>query len=474
MKPPSYDEYRSYIFKKSLYSTLQIISWYIIVLFLLSYASVLPKMLIENKSNYNLDDIYHELILTPLRETSKYIANMVPLKDSMLTALGALILTLFIHVRNENKEANEISGYYTSAARANKVFSDIIIISLAGVMFINFYSGVSDKLDHINSNTDKPEPWLLAFFIFFTLTFRSLEKDSIFFIKKQILQTQDRISKITTINGHFRNFIDSKNKSGRVYNYKHLRPLQDLQLSTFGYLKYDKIYIFLRSLILFLFLSCAIYCVVLIGDTISFLPRYPISPPEYSFQVFHHMHLNASKNFSLTCTLSIHTIISYTICNATYRLFYNQFKLYSNKDFEGFLLYSMILLFFIFGTFLFLMHPLLKSRPILSPGSYILQPMLEVVFWYIISLPLIPLIVIYFIIIYKLQKNYRQKLNNSLGLPIKQSLRKTNTSAELYYLNSKLESLQSLQKYMIEDRQNSHVEQNRSDVDSENIKISYE
>ena len=475
----SHKKHRSYIFKKSLYSTLKIVCWYIIVLVLLSCISISPKLIkIITDSNYNINDASHELILVPLRETSKYITNILPLKDNMLIALGSIILTLFIHVRNENKDADKISGYHASTARANKAFSDIIIISLAAVMFINFCSTIFDKLDHMESSIDKPEPWLLVFFMFFTLTIRSLEEDNLFFIKEQIIQTEDRI---LTINVHSREIIEPNKKNDRLHTYKHLNPFQYIKLKTFGYLKYYNTYILLRLLILFLFLLCIAYYTVFIGEYFSFLPNYFNFTLDYPSQVFYNIHVSVSKNFFLACIISIRILISFLILNIIHKLSYNQLNLHSRGGCEGLLLRSIFLIALNFGKFIsliFFIQPFLPSTslPLYIPESILnfISLYILLIPLYILIIPLISLTVIYFITIYKLHTYYKKKLNRSLGLPVNQSLKETNTSAELYYLNSKLESLQSLQKYMIEDQQNSYIEQNRSGIDSENIKISYE
>lgn len=72
-------------------------------------------------------------------------------------------------------------------------------------------------------------------------------------------------------------------------------------------------------------------------------------------------------------------------------------------------------------------------------------------------------------------RNYTKKLNQRLDLPKDQILNETKTSAELYYLNTKLESLDKILKTLLEETQDSYTQwKNSSNINSDNINSSCE
>lgn len=162
-------EYKTYVLRKSLYDTLSIILSYFIIVSSTPLISTLGD--IEKLKAGGLVVFVLHVI-----ETFKLIHNLLPLKDNILTALGTLVLTLFINVRSENKEVDGKPGYEISVARAYKTFSNIIIYILGFIMFINFCAKILLG-DTINSN-DQIYPWVSLFFMLFILMINSLEWDS--------------------------------------------------------------------------------------------------------------------------------------------------------------------------------------------------------------------------------------------------------------------------------------------------------
>ena len=89
-------ENKTYILTKSLYNTLLIIlSYAMVVLSIMLFLTFLiPALSDREKLKAGGLDVFVLHVI----ETFKLIHNLVPLKDNILTALGTLVLTLFINV----------------------------------------------------------------------------------------------------------------------------------------------------------------------------------------------------------------------------------------------------------------------------------------------------------------------------------------------------------------------------------------
>lgn len=453
-------KYKKYVLKKSVYSALSTILVYILIIFLISLTVTLGD--IEKFKAEGLN-----VLMLHAREAIKVIYDLVPLKDNILTALGALVLTLFINVRSENKEINGKSGHEAAKARAYKNFSDIIIYFLGFIMFINFCTKAFLG-DTINSN-DQIYPWVSIFFMCFILIIRSLEGDSVDSVRKQILQAESRKS---VINVHARNPINPKDSikyNHILHHYEHSEPFLDPIRKGFGYvkLKYNIKNTFLKMLLQFLFILC-IFCTTL---SIKRIPYFPLVGQEYtliqySIHVFHQVPYIIPEDIILVCGLSIATSLILIFLDIGYHIISNFLNIHSENSSLGYLFKTFYLLTQLTKLYFLIVFP----HSIRTSGS--IYAFLEIPLFIYTT---IILIIGYFIINNKLNRNYTQKLNQSLGLPINQSLNETKTSTELYYLNTKLESLDEILKTLLEEtRDNSTQWKNSSNVDSDNINSSCE
>ena len=436
MKTKEYiiQKYKTYVLIKSLYNTLSIILSYFIIV------SSIPLILtlgdIEKLNSKGLG-----FFILHIREIIKTIYNLAPLKDNILTALGALVLTLFINVRSENKEINGKSGHEVSIAKAYKTFSNIIIYILGFIMFINFCAKILLG-DTINSN-DQIYPWVSLFFMLFILMIRSLEGDSVDSLKKQILRTQSRIS---VINVHQRTPITPKDN-----------------------IKYNARNVSLKVLLQFIFMLCIFYTTLSITRT----PYFPLVEQDCrlgkfiqcSIQALHQMPHITPKDAILVCLFSIITPIIFILFDFIYKIYSTRLNLHSEKSLHG---HTHKIIYWIIELFK-LAIPASFLSFIISDSIYtFLEVPLSIC-------TLIILIIGYFIINYESNKSYIQRLNQDLGLPINQSLNETKTSAELYYLNTKLESLYDTLKTMLEETQDNYIQwKNSSNIDSDNINSSCE
>lgn len=464
MKTKEYiiQKYKTYVLIKSLYNTLSIILSYFIIV------SSIPLILtlgdIEKLNSKGLG-----FFILHIREIIKTIYNLAPLKDNILTALGALVLTLFINVRSENKEINGKSGHEVSIAKAYKTFSNIIIYILGFIMFINFCAKILLG-DTINSN-DQIYPWVSLFFMLFILMIRSLEGDSVDSLKKQILRTQSRIS---VINVHQRTPITPKDNikyNNILYRYEHLKPFRDLRITSLGYikLKYNARNVSLKVLLQFIFMLCIFYTTLSITRT----PYFPLVEQDCrlgkfiqcSIQALHQMPHITPKDAILVCLFSIITPIIFILFDFIYKIYSTRLNLHSEKSLHG---HTHKIIYWIIELFK-LAIPASFLSFIISDSIYtFLEVPLSIC-------TLIILIIGYFIINYESNKSYIQRLNQDLGLPINQSLNETKTSAELYYLNTKLESLYDTLKTMLEETQDNYIQwKNSSNIDSDNINSSCE
>lgn len=462
-------KYKKYVLKKSVYSALSFISLYSIAILLTSLTPISFDMVFLKNKN----DPWNSFALST-RETVKAIYDFVPLKDNILTALGALVLTLFINVQSENKEINRKSGHEVAKARAYKTFSDIIIIYILGpIMFINFWAKILLS-DTINSN-DQTAPWVSLFFMFFILMVRSLEGDSVDSVRKQILQAESRKS---VINVHARNPINPKDKKYNdvLYRYEHSEPFFDPTRKVFGYikLKYNIKNILPRVSFQFLFILCLFYTTL----SITRIPYLPLMGQEYtliqySIHVFHQAPYIIPEDIIRVSISSIATSLILILFDIGYQIFSNLLNIHSEKNLYG---YTLKIIYWILVGFieLGLLTSILLS--IISSGTYAFLE-LPLYIYTITSLicTIIILIIGYIIIGNDLNRNYTQKLNQRLDLPKDQSLNETKTSAELYYLNTKLESLDKILKTLLEETQDSYTQwKNSSNINSDNINSSCE
>lgn len=461
-------ENKTYILTKSLYNTLLIILSYAIVVLsiVLFFTFLIPTLSDREKLNAGGLDVFVLHVI----ETFKLIHNLVPLKDNILTALGTLVLTLFINVRSENKEVGGKPGYEISVARAYKTFSDIIIYILGFIMFINFWAKILLG-GTINSN-DQTYPWVSLFFMLFILMINSLEWDSTGSLKKQILQIQWRIS---VINVHTRTSIspeDSKKYKDILYRYEPQKPFRNLIRTAPGYiqLKYNIINKCLKVLLKFLFTLYIFYTARSIAR-ISYFP--PINQDctlekfiQYSIQVFHQVAYITCKDLFLVGLFSIITSITFIFSNIAYRIYSTRLNLHSEENSYGCIL--KIIYWAPVGLFeLSFLATLLLYIISDSVYTFLKVPLF--------ICALITSIIGYIIINNELTKNYTQKLNQDLDLPENQSLNETKTSAELYYLNTKLKSLYATLETRLKETQNSYAQwKNSSNINSDNINSSCE
>ena len=462
-------KYKKYVLKKSLFNALSIILSYIIVILLIS---VTPKLFDIIFLKGDSEDIF-VFISFRIKETIKMIYNWVPLKDNILTALGAQVLTLFINVRSENKEINGKSGHEVAKARAYKTFSDIIICILGFIMFINFWTKILLS-DTINSN-DQIAPWVSLFFMFFILMVRSLEGDSVESIRKQIRQAKSRAS---TINVRPRTLI--KPKYGIKYNhilhhYEHSEPFLDPIRKGCGYvrLKYNIRNAFPKMLFQFLFTFDIFYTVFYTVRSIERISYFPSIKQDYtlekfiqySIQVFHQAPYITLKDSILVCLFSISTSIIFIFLDVIYNIISNLLNIHSENNSYGATLKTLyfIIEFSKFGSLAILLLYIINN----SVYTFLEIPL----FTYTLIISIIG-----YIVINKISnRNYTQNLNRDLGLPIDQSLNDTKTSAELYYLNTKLESLDDILKTLLEEAQDNYTQwKNSSNTDSDNINSSCE
>lgn len=453
VEKPTLEAYKLYVLKKSLYTTFQIILWYIIVIFLLSY---IPPVALKLITDYE----YPKDILSPIKQTSEYLSSYIPLKDSVLTALGALVLTLFIYVRGENKETHKVSTYDIATAIAYKTFSDFIIVyTLGPIMFINFCSGA---LNTSTTDTDKPVPWIMLFFMFFILMIRSIEKDTVSSIKKQILQIQWRISTLKMYTD-----TQASPKDDIIYKYEYLKPFRDLYIKSFGYIriKYHIINKYTPlMLVRFLFMSYMFYFILSIESFLLLLANLPYGL-ENLMQEFHYI----GKNITIAIVLSLTISIVFIFLDIIRSLLYNTTDIYSRKGFEG---YILRIIFFITTEGGKLTYSLVFLEYMTNKGIY--KSLEEFLTPYILVL-LSMLTISYIYCIYKIRKYLQIKINQDLDLPRNQEGNEAKISVELYYLNTKLESLDEILKTLLEETQDSYTQRkNSSNINSDNINSSCE
>lgn len=171
------------------------------------------------------------------------------------------------------------------------------------------------------------------------------------------------------------------------------------------------------------------------------------------------------KDAILVCLFSIITPIIFILFDFIYKIYSTRLNVHSEKSLHG---HTHKIIYWIIELFK-LAIPASFLSSIISDSIYtFLEVPLSIC-------TLIILIIGYAIINYESNKNYIQKLNQDLGLPINQSLNETKTSAELYYLNTKLESLYDTLKTMLEETQDKYIQwKNSSNIDSDNINSSCE
>lgn len=461
-------ENKTYVLTKSSYNTLLIILSYTITVLSLTVflTPLIPTLSDREKLKTGVLDVFVPHVI----ETIKLIHDLVPLKDNILTALGTLVLALFINVRSENKEADGKPGYEISVARAYKTFSDIIIYILGFIMFINFWAEILLG-GTINSN-DQTYPWVSLFFMLFIIMINSLEGDSEDSLKKQILQTQWRISVIKV---HTRTSIspkDSTKYNDILYHYEPQKLFLNLIRTASGYiqLKYSIINKFLKVLLTFLFTLYIFYTTRSIAR-ISYFPSINQDCTlknfiQYFIQVFHQVAYITCEDLILVGLFSIIISIIFIFFNIIYQIYSTRLNLHSEENFYGYIL--KIIYWAPIGLFeLSFLATLLLY--IISDSVYTFS---EVPLF---ICTLITLIIGYIIINNELTKNYTQKLNQDLGLPENQSLNETKTSAELYYLNTKLKSLYTTLETLLEETQISYTRwKNSSNINSDNIDSSCE
>lgn len=459
-------ENKTYILTKSLYKTLLIILSYAIVvlLIMLFLTFLIPTLSDREKLKAGGLDVFVPHVI----ETFKLIHNLVPLKDNILTALGTLVLTLFINVRSENKKVDGKPGYEISVARAYKAFSDIIIYILGFIMFINFWAKI--LLGGTINSDDQTYPWVSLFFMLFILMINSLEWDSTGSLKKQILQIQWRIS---VINVHARNPINPEDEKYNkvLYCYEHSKPFLDPARKVFGYikLKYNIKNKSLKVLLKFIFTFHIFYTARSLAK-ISYFPSINQDCTlekfiQYSIQIFHPVPYITYEDLTLVLKFSAATSIIFIFFNIIYQIYSTLLNLHSEKNSYGYIL--KIIYWIPVGLFeLSLLATLLLY--IISDSLY---TFLEVPLFICTLITSIG----YITINNELTKNYTQKLNQRLDLPKDQSLNETKTSAELYYLNTKLKSLYDTLETLLKETQNSYAQwKNSSNINSDNINSSCE
>ena len=336
-------------------------------------------------------------------------------------------------------------------------------------MFINFWAKI--LLGGTINSDDQTYPWVSLFFMLFILMINSLEWDSTGSLKKQILQIQWRIS---VINVHARNPINPKDEKydDVLYHYKHSKPFLDPARKVFGYIKlnYNIINKLPKVSFQFIFTLYIFYTARSIAR-VSYFPSikqdYTLEKfIQYSIQIFHPVPYITYEDLTLVLKFSAATSITFIFFNIIYQIYSTCLNLHSEKNSYGYIL--KIIYWFPVGLFeLSLLATLLLY--IISDSLY---TFLEVPLF---ICTLITSIIGYIIINNELTKNYTQKLNQRLDLPKDQSLNETKTSAELYYLNTKLESLDKILKTLLEETQDSYTQwKNSSNINSDNINSSCE
>ncbi|WP_314452263.1 hypothetical protein [Rothia aeria] len=99
-----------------------------------------------------------------------YVPKRMPVQPAILTALGALILSLFINVRTEIKDIDNISQNSQIKALAYKKFAKILVYIIGAVLFshvvnnIYLYLSESKKIEELD-----PPLYVFILFIFFML-----------------------------------------------------------------------------------------------------------------------------------------------------------------------------------------------------------------------------------------------------------------------------------------------------------------
>lgn len=334
-------------------------------------------------------------------------------------------------------------------------------------MFINFWAKILLS-DTINNN-DQTAPWVSLFFMFFILMVRSLEGDSVDSVRKQILQAESRKS---VINVHARNPINPEDEkyNNVLYRYEHSEPFLDPARKVFGYIKltYNIKNIFPRVSFQFIFTLYIFYTARSIARA-SYFPSikqdYTLEKfIQYSIQIFHPVPYVTWEDLFLVLVFSAATSITFIFFNVIYQIYSTCLNLHSEKNSYGYFL--KIFYFFIeFHKIGFLAIFLLY---IISDIEYTFLENPLFTCTLIIS-------IIGHIVINKISnRNYTKKLNQSLDLPEYQSLNATKTSAELYYLDTKLDSLHNV-KSMLEETQGNYTQwKNSSNINSDNINSSCE
>ena len=334
-------------------------------------------------------------------------------------------------------------------------------------MFINFWAKILLS-DTINSN-DQTAPWVSLFFMFFILMVRSLEGDSVDSVRKQILQAESRKS---VINVHARNPINPEDKKYNdvLYRYKHSEPFLDPARKAFGYikLKYNIKNIFPRVSFQFIFTLYIFYTARSIAR-VSYFPSikqdYTLEKfIQYSIQIFHPVPYITWGDLLLVLAFSAATSITFIFFNVIYQIYSTCLNLHSEKNSYGYFLKT----FYFFIEFHKIGFLAIFLLYIISDIAYTFLETPLFTCTLIIS-------IIGHIVINKISnRNYTKKLNQSLDLPEYQSLNETRTSAELYYLDTKLDSLHTV-KSMLEETQGNYTQwKNSSNINSDNINSSCE
>ena len=186
---------------------------------------------------------------------------------------------------------------------------------------------------------------------------------------------------------------------------------------------------------------------------------------QYSIQIFHPVPYITYEDLTLVLKFSAATSIIFIFFNIIYQIYSTLLNLHSEKNSYGYIL--KIIYWIPVGLFeLSLLATLLLY--IISDSLY---TFLEVPLFICTLITSIG----YITINNELTKNYTQKLNQRLDLPKDQSLNETKTSAELYYLNTKLKSLYDTLETLLKETQNSYAQwKNSSNINSDNINSSCE
>lgn len=262
----------NYLLMNAILHAVKILLLYILVYFLASYIAIIVRL----NGRFELESLDYST-----REVLYFIPKLIPLDQSTLTGLCALILALFINVRSEVKDIDELSRNAQIRAVSYKKFANSVMYIVSFIIFshsINtIYKIISDGCPIENFN---PSLLILIFFATFMLIVSALPGENRLSLEGQ---WKDKLNSLVLLNNiNIKNKIDFSNISQITYKdfykyysaYSYNKPYLSYIASISGYISFRNYLFFCITYYLLVSLMFVSPVVVLYFDILVYNPMY--------------------------------------------------------------------------------------------------------------------------------------------------------------------------------------------------------